>query len=641
MLEGFEDEWNQAGNLRSATYTNLDHGDYVFRVRASNNSSVWNKDGIELKITIQRPWYRTYWAYAFYGLVILLIVLTYRRFILIRSHLKHELVLQGVEKDKIDQLGKMKSRFFTNISHEFRTPLTLILGPLDSLVSDINLKERTQEKLSIIQKNARRMLRLINQLLDISEMEADHLKLMVHKGDVVGFVRELASLFHWVAGQRRINYNITTGTEYFEGYFDNDKVEKITYNLLANAFKYTPDGGTINLSMEIIEKEADEGQQLQIVIKDSGVGISQEDQKKIFEHFYRSDRVAFSGKSGSGIGLALVRGLVRVYRGEISLDSQSGSGTRFTITLPLGREAFQDDEIGERKADEIPLTVDIYDLEHGTDERKESRAEDRKHKGKILLVEDNAEMRKHIADLLRESYQILEAENGMRALAICSDHSPDLILSDVRMPEMDGLELCRRIKSDQNLSHIPVLLLTAKARDEDRLEGVHEGADAFITKPFENELLRATIRNLLESRLKMKEKYSRSVVVEPTEISITSVDEKFLKKAISIVEENIANPDYSVDTFSKDIGMSRSNLHRKFVGLTGHSPSGFIRTLRMKRAALLLTKGQLTVSEILFEVGIKSRSYFTKSFKEQFGCSPTDFVRNSKENTENKTDLAI
>ena len=639
MLEGFEEEWNQAGDLRSATYTNLDPGDYVFRVRASNNSSVWNEEGVELKITIMSPWYRTYWAYALYGLVILLIVLTYRRFILIRSHLKHELVLQSVEKDKIDQLGKMKSRFFTNISHEFRTPLTLILGPLDSLVSDINLKEKTKEKLAIIQKNARRMLRLINQLLDISEMEADHLKLIVRKGDVVSYVREIASLFHWLAVQRKINYKITATTENFEGYFDSDKIEKIIYNLLANAFKYTPDEGTISLNIDIIEDKTGEGQQLQILIKDSGVGISKEDKEKIFEHFYRSDRVAFSGKSGSGIGLALVRGLVGVYRGTVSLDSEPGSGTQFTIRLPLDREAFSREEIDEKKLDEIPLTVDIYDLEHGTEEPAEASAEGRKHKPQILIVEDNAEMRKHIADLLRETNQILEAENGIRALALCNDHSPDLIISDVRMPEMDGLELCRKIKSEQSFSHIPVLLLTAKARNEDRLEGVHEGADAYITKPFDNELLRATVRNLMESRQKMKEKYSRSVVVEPTEISITSVDEKLLKKAIRIVEENIANPDYSVDAFSKDIGMSRSHLHRKFVGLTGHSPSGFIRTLRMKRAALLLTKGQLTVSEILFEVGIKSRSYFTKSFKEQFGCSPTDFVAKNKENTDDRINL--
>lgn len=639
MLEGFEEDWNNVGNQHSATYTNLDPGEYILHVNASNNSGIWNNEGVQLRIIIDPPWYRTVWAYGLYSLIILFIILTYRRFVLIRSQLKHELVLQSVEKDKIDQLAKMKTRFFTNISHEFRTPLTLILGPLDSLVSDINLRPAIKQKLSIIQKNARRMLRLINQLLDISEIEADHLKLKVRRGDIMDYLREIASLFRWVAAQRNIDFVINTGSGQPDAWFDSDKIEKISYNLLANAFKYTPEGGTVHIEAAIEpNSELQDQEVLKLVVKDSGIGISKKDQAKIFEHFYRSERMAFSGKSGSGIGLALVQGLVGVYRGKINLESEPEEGTKFTILLPVSRDAFHADEIIEADTGEMPLTLDIYDMEHTTEPAlpESHPAANGQREGIILVVEDNEDMRKHICSILDDLYQVLEAPDGRAALEICHEQVLDLVISDVRMPEMDGLELCRTLKYDQKTSHLPILMLTAKARNEDRLEGVQTGADAYITKPFSNKLLRATVNNLLESRKKLKEKYSRSVLVEPTEISITSVDEKFLRKAIEIVEKNIANPDYSVDTFSKDIGMSRSHLHRKFVGLTGHSPSGFIRTLRMKRAALLLTKGQLTVSEILFEVGIKSRSYFTKSFKEQFGLSPTDFVSKSRERGENK-----
>jgi signal transduction histidine kinase/ligand-binding sensor domain-containing protein/AraC-like DNA-binding protein len=643
ILEGFEEEWNDAGNRRSATYTNLDPGEYVFKVIASNNSLVWNTEGVELKIKILPPWYRTFWAYSLYTLFILFIVLIYRRFILIRSHLKHEISMERVEKEKLDQLNKMKSRFFTNISHEFRTPLTLILGPLDSLVSDISQKPRIIQKLAIIQKNARRMLRLINQLLDISEIEADHLKLKVREGDIVGFIKEIASLFRWLAAQRNISYTITANHKNFNGYFDSDKIEKMTYNLLANAFKYTPDSGNIEVDIEIINPDSTgKDTRVRLSVKDSGVGIRKEDQEKIFEHFYRSERVALSGKTGSGIGLALVRGLIGVYRGEITVESEPGSGSRFTIVLPVSKEAFREGEIDDSENTEMPLTVDIIDLEHGLIDQDaehgqaDAAADSGEKKEIILVVEDNEDMRRHITGILSNKYQVIEAEDGKQAFAQCEKFIPDLVISDIRMPGMDGIELCHRLKSDQTTSHIPLILLTAKATPEDRLEGILTGADSYITKPFENKLLMATVKNLLSVRQKLKEKYSRSLVIEPTEISITSVDEKFLRKAIAIVEKNIANADYSVDTFSKDIGMSRSHLHRKFVGLTGHSPSGFIRTLRMKRAAQLLTKGQLTVSEILFEVGIKSRSYFTKSFKEQFGYSPTDFVSRSKENSENK-----
>jgi signal transduction histidine kinase/CheY-like chemotaxis protein/AraC-like DNA-binding protein len=583
------------------------------------------------------PWYRTFWAYAGYFTIILLLILIFRHLIVIRTQLKHELLLQLVEKDKLDQVNKMKTRFFTNISHEFRTPLTLIIGPLESLLSDINLKPAINRQLNSIQKNARRLLRLINQLLDISEIEADHLKLKVRKGDVVVFIKEIASLFRWLAGQKKIDYTIISNVNNFIGYFDSDKIEKICYNLIANAFKFTAPEGRVTFNIEVIgQANTKYSGYIKIQINDSGIGINEADKEKIFEHFYRTEKSETLSKDGSGIGLALVRGLVNVYRGEIDLKSIEGKGTEFTLYLPVDKTLFKSAEINELPIGEIPPTIDIYDLEQGfteagfTDNKRELLKDADESSPLILLVEDHQELRIHMAEQFSVSYRILEAANGKEALTQSLEYIPDLIISDIRMPVMDGIELCSQLKKDEKTSHIPIILLTAKVSDEDRLKGLNTGADAYITKPFESKVLIATVKNLIESRRKLKEKYSRSLLIEPDGITITSVDEKFLKRAIAIVEKNISNPDYSVETYSKDIGMSRSHLHRKFVGLTGHSPSAFIRTLRMKRAAQLLTKGQLTVSEILFEVGIKSRSYFTKSFKEQFGDSPTDFAMKNK-----------
>jgi DNA-binding response OmpR family regulator/anti-sigma regulatory factor (Ser/Thr protein kinase) len=536
----------------------------------------------------------------------------------------------------------MKTRFFTNISHEFRTPLTLILSPLESLLSDSGLSWKMSEHIKGIQKNARRLLRLINQLLDISAIESDHLKLKVSKGDVAGHVREIASLFRWPANQRNIAYDFQTDAAEYTCFFDGDKIEKICYNLISNAFKYTPNGGSIHIQLTTSDADFDSNYKgfMRIIVKDSGFGIKKEEQEKIFDPFYRSEFTENFQKGGSGIGLGLVRGLVNAYHGQVNIRSEEGEGTEFTVYLPVKKTFFREHEIDPTIRKDTQITFDIYDLEHTLPEGTDRDFDDqggKEHvdsKPYLLIVEDNQELRTHLADHFQTDYCVAEASNGEKALEFVGDNIPDLIISDIRMPEMDGIDFCKKLKSAEKTSHIPIILLTAKAGEQDRYEGLSIGADAYITKPFEVKILDATVKNLIDQRKQLKDKYSKSIMVEPTEISITSLDEKFLKKAIAIVEENIANPEYSVDTFSKDIGMSRSHLHRKFVGLTGHSPSGFIRTLRMKRSAQLLTKGQLTVSEILYKVGIKSRSYFTKSFKDQFGFSPTEFV--AKHKTDNK-----
>ena len=639
LLKGFEQKWNNIGSRRSATYTNLDPGDYTLRVIASNNSEEWNNKGISLRIRILPPWYRTYWAYGIYFIFISAVILLFRKFIVVRIQLQQQIELQHMEKERLDQLNRMKTRFFTNISHEFRTPLTLIISPIESLISDLNIKPLLKQQLVMIQKNARRLLRLINQLMDISQIEADHLKLKVRRGDIVIFIREIVLLFKWLASQRNIEYIFDSEYECFSGYFDGDKMEKICYNLLSNAFKFTPAEGKIEVRLSFIDPSADDqfAGHFRIVVKDNGSGIPEADQGRIFEHFFRSSRKQEVTAIGSGVGLALVKGLVNVYGGDIHINSSENSGTEFIIHIPYERRFFKEEQIDDTLLAETPVTLDIVDVEHSMDHKslvtEESERENTVEAPMVLIIEDNNELRTHLSEQFSTYYNVLEAFNGKEGLEKAINLSPDLIISDIRMPVMDGIELCRQIKNNENTSHIPVVLLTAKTSVDDRFEGLSIGADAYITKPFDVKILLATVKNLIDTRRQLREKYKKNLVIEASEIPITSVDEKFIKKAISIVEKYIADADFSVDTFSKEIGMSRSHLHRKFVSLTGHSPSGFIRTIRMKRAAQLLTKGQLTVSEILFEVGIKSRSYFTKSFKEQFGVLPTEFASENGQRT--------
>jgi signal transduction histidine kinase/ligand-binding sensor domain-containing protein/CheY-like chemotaxis protein len=637
MLEGFEKTWNNVGSNRTATYTNLDPGEYIFKVKACNNSGIWNDPGVSLRITILPPWYRTIWAYLLYMMIIAGIVLLYRRLVIQRTQLQHQLELKNLEKEKLNQISQIKTRFFTNISHEFRTPLSLIISPVENLLSDISLKSKELEQLSIIQKNSRRLLRLINQLMDISKIESDHLKLKVEKADIVQYIGEIISLFRYLATQNKIDFTFKTNRESFICFFDTDKIEKICYNLIANAFKYTPQKGKVSVILEILNEpgEKEFNGHICIRVKDNGIGISKEDQDKIFEQFYRADS-NHNNILGSGIGLSLVQGLINVYRGKIKVVSEPEKGSEFIIYLPFEEKYFNSAEIS--RSDEKPRTVtmDIYDLEQYVEKKDEllqpaGVIDNDEDKTVILIVEDNDELRAHLTDKFSSLYQVYSASNGSEALSMVHTHFPEIIISDIKMPVMDGLELCKRLKSDESTSHIPVILLTAKAGNEDRYEGASVGADAYITKPFDTKVLIATVKNLIETRRQLREKYKRSLVIGPSDIEIASVDEKFIVKAIAVVEKFISDPDFSVDIFSREVGMSRSHLHRKLVGLTGFSPSGFIRTIRMKRAAKLLTKGKLTVSEILFEVGIKSRSYFTKSFKEQFGVVPTEYADNFEE----------
>lgn len=643
-LEGFDKNWNEVGNQRTANYTNINPGSYIFKVRASNNDGAWNNKGIHIAITILPPWYRTNLAYIFYILFIGSLVFAFRRMILMRLKLQHEIEIKQMEKDKLDELHQVKTRFFTNISHEFRTPLTLIITPVEKMMHNTGFSTEINNQLQVILKNAKRMLRLINQFLDLSKIEAGYLKLSVHEGDLARFIQTISDIFRYQAKQRQIHYSFEMNRESIICWFDSDKIEKILYNLLSNAIKFTPEGNKVVLQVKFSDKhtvsEAFPGY-FEIWVRDTGTGIKDTEKDKVFSRFHQSHNKTNKSYSGTGIGLSLVHGLVDKYKGYIDFESEYGKGSTFYVRLPMARKMFSEDSIINKNEEEYFSVLNNSHLINKlnkpsglTDDTKQVKNSN----NTILIVEDNIELINYITDQLKEKYNILTAFNGDEGISIARKQLPDIIISDIMMPETDGIELCKTLKTDTKTSHIPIILLTAKAADENQVEGLETGADAYLTKPFSFDILEARINNLLLSRRKLRELFIQKVNLEPKDITITSVDAKFLKNAMDLVEKNMANTEFSTDLMSSGMNMSRASLHRKLVALTGLPPSSFIRTLRIKRAATLLIKGQKTVSEVLYEVGIKSRSYFTKSFKEVYGYSPKEYVEREKNNSLSSTE---
>lgn len=646
-LEGFDPEesgWNEVGNQRIANYTNLNPGEYLFKVKASNNDGIWNEEGIQIAITILSPWYRTKLAYFIYILFIGSLVYTFRRMILMRMKLHHEIEIKQMEKEKLDEVHQVKTSFFTNISHEFRTPLTLIITPVEKMLFNNEFSLEINKQLQVILKNSKRMLRLINQFMDISKIEAGYLKLSVHEGDLAKFIQAISDIFSYQAKQKKVLYSFEMSHDSIIGWFDSDKIEKILYNLLSNAIKFTPPGNHVSLHVKFNDKN-DTSKPFpgffEIWVKDTGQGIKDDEKNMVFKRFHQSHERTQKTSPGTGIGLSLVHGLVDKYGGVIDFESEYGKGSTFYIRLPMVRKFFQEDSIINKSEEEYFSVLQNNHLISDANSNQisgENNIDLIREKPELLIIEDNIELLNYISDQLGEKYKILTAFNGKEGISIAKKQQPDIIISDIMMPETDGIELCEILKSDTKTSHIPIILLTAKAAKEDQVDGLKTGADAYITKPFSFDILEARINNLLLSRKKLKEIFIQKVNLEPKDITITSVDAKFLKDAMDLVEKNMANTEFSTDLMSSGMHMSRASLHRKLVALTDLPPSSFIRTLRIKRAANLLLKGQKTVSEVLYEVGIKSRSYFTKSFKEIYGYSPKEYVEKEKQNMIDQSD---
>ena len=625
IMEGFDRDWTYTdANRRFVTYTNLDPGVYTFRVKGSNNDGVWNEKGTALKIIITPPWWATWWAYTLYGLFAVVLFSTSTRFYLNRQRLRHQLELELEHSEKLEEVNQMKSRFFANISHEFRTPLTLILGPTESIIKDTS-KEEIKKKAGTIKRNANRLLNLINQLLDLSKLEAGKLKLKASCGNIVSFVKGIAMSFESVGERRDILLKMKTTNNEIEVYFDKEKMEKILTNLFSNAFKFTPEGGKITV---VINERDDKF--VEIKVKDTGIGIPEKELPKLFDRFYQVDSSHTREREGTGIGLALTKELVELHRGSIKVESKEGKWTEVTVTLPLGKEHLLPDEIVEadESPDEKKILVEEEDTLTSLQLEKPLPEDFDKDKTIILVVEDNADVREFIKESLEGEYQVEEAVNGEQGVRKAESIIPDLIVSDIMMPKMDGYDLTKKLKNDEKTSHIPIILLTAKTEQESKLEGLATGADDYLVKPFDTEELLIRIKNIINTRRKLHKKFSKGEYILPRgeEKKLRSIDEHFMNKVIEVIEQHISEEEFSIEEFGNEVGMSRSQLHRKLKALSGKSASRYIRSVRLTRAKTMIIDQKGNISEIAYSVGFSSPAYFTKCFKDEYGYPPSDLV---------------
>lgn len=630
FLEGFDKEWNYSGNQRTATYTNLDPGNYVFRVKGSNNDGVWNEKGVSIRIKIVPPWWKAPWAFPLYILFIGLLLYSAWRFQLNRARMKHELALEHLHAEKLEEVNRMKSRFFTNITHEFRTPLTLIIGHAKEMFNN-EVLDHAKGQFQMILRNSQKLYQLINQLLDLSKLEAGYMPLRARKLNIVALLRDLVMLFVPLAERKEITLKFSLpddsdGTDCIEVYVDQDKLEKIVSNLLSNAIKFTPESGRINMSV----RKTNNGF-VEIAVRDNGPGIPEKYLDRVFERFYQVDDSNTRGHEGTGIGLALTKELVELHHGTVAVET-SGTGTIFAVRLPLDESQFAKDEIileasADEPADSAVISwYDYLDDNHNGEQPESSKAS--KKAPLILIVEDNADLRRYLRHNLNHEYCVIEAKDGREGIDKAIATIPDLIVSDVMMPLIDGFELCATIKKDERTCHIPVILLTARSTGESKIEGLETGADDYIIKPFEMKELLARMRNLIEQRRRLRQRFNHQNGLKPEEIAATPLDERLLKKALAIIEENMSDPDFGVAKFVNKIGMSRVQLHRKIHSLTGQSTSEFIRVVRLNRAAQLLKQQHDTITQIAFLVGFNSSSYFSRAFYKHFGVSPSDYVEN-------------
>ncbi|WP_010181494.1 hybrid sensor histidine kinase/response regulator transcription factor [Aquimarina agarilytica] len=653
-LEGFDQDWiNTNAKKRYATYTNIPYGNYVFKLKASNNDGLWSPKIKTLAIEITPPYWKTPFAYFVYGLIGLGLLIAFRRNTIERAEEKHQLQVNEMEKEKSEELQQMKLEFFTNISHEFRTPLTLIKGPLDYLEkneAELNSEDRMKQY-NLMNKNANYLLRLVNQLLDFRRLDREKLKLHFSKLNIVEFIEETTGPFLFMANKKKIDFNVIAPEKDIELPFDPDALEKIMNNLLFNAFKFTPEGNSISVEIhkganfenpQIFNKTLDLSGYIVVQIKDTGKGIPPEKVTHIFERYYVERK---KNVQGAGIGLSFTKSLVELHEGFINVQSELGKGTTFSVLFPLElasysaakMEALEQELQGDVMPNVLPdsntLTGELK-AEFG---KTNADAEKQSKLPKLLLIEDNEDIRTFVKQGLEKTYDIYEAADGKEGLEMAEKELPSLIVSDIMMPNIDGLEMSRQLRLDQKTSHIPIILLTAKSSTDTEREALALGIEDFVRKPFDLDVLVLKINNIISKRESLRQKYKTTVSLEPSEITVTSVDEKFMKRAMGIVEDHMMDTEFSVETLVAEMGMSRSNLYLKLKEITGLSSSEFIRSVRLKRAVQLIKKSDMSVKEIMYMTGFNTASYFSKCFKKQYGMVPSEYVKTyKKEREENK-----
>lgn len=656
-LEGYEADWTPWSSETRKDYTNLEPGLNVFRVQAKNVYGDTAGEAV-FRFRVLAPWYRTWWAYTIYilcGVMLMWGVVKWRSAQLIREKQRLEgTVAQrtgeiNAKNKQLEEMAAVKSRFFANISHEFRTPLTLILGPLDQMLEETE-EPRRRKKFTLMRRNAQRLLNLINQLLELSKLDSGTVTLNASPRDMVSFLKGLTASFELLTTRRDQQLAFRAPGEEVMVYFDMSRMEEVIGNLLFNAVKFTPAGGEITVALSrhapSVEEPRFPSGWIVIEVDDTGPGIPPDRVEQIFQRFYYSESTFEKEQKGAGIGLALAREWVELHGGDINAAARNGNGSRFTVRLPLGKEHLEPHEIADPGTDgngyvqRSPTASDtgMPEEENGPENDggvSEPFAGDREI---ILVAEDSPDVREYIREALEPAagesagtpgYKVIEAENGKEGIEKAFQAIPDLIVCDVMMPETDGIQLCRTLKRDRRTSHIPIILLTAKASEDSLLEGYETGADDYITKPFSIRVLHARIRNLIELRRGLQQDHRREMRMQPVKVEVSDVDRDFFKDLHAVIEENLEDPEFNVDQLAAKLYMGRTTVYRKITALCGETPTDYIRSYRLKRAARLLEEGNASVTEIAFEVGFNSRTYFSKCFKETFHCLPSDYRKSN------------
>ncbi|MDB5010349.1 MAG: ATP-binding region ATPase domain protein [Mucilaginibacter sp.] len=622
-LDGFTDnEWHYVRNVNTATYTNLNPGTYYFKIKAANNDGIWNEQPRVLKIIVLPPWWKTYYAFAGYLALIVFLLYLFNTYTKKTERLKSELKYESMSHAKDQDLAQKQLSFFVNISHEIKTPLTMIMAPLENMIRINNDNDKIQNQLKLMQRNGERLIRLINQLLDKKKLEAGQMHLQAAEGDIVIFINEILLAFDGLAKLKNITLKMDTGQQSLNVWFDSDKLEKVLYNLLSNAIKFTHDYGEITLS---ILKDVDN---VLISIEDNGCGIKPANIDKIFNQFYHyANNIKIDG---TGLGLAFSKELIELHHGSLFVESypettDKAGHTCFTIKLPVGKNHLKETEI----------VNNVKDAEYSSDFDQTGKAQLQLKKAEILkkedrsslsllIIEDNEDVLNFIKDGFTDDFEVYTASNGLDGWNLAKEINPDIIISDVMMPGLNGIELCGKLKADINTSHIPVILLTARSELMFKIEGLEIGADDYITKPFNFTMVEAKVWNLIGNRQKLRERYQKEIKLDPQNITISNLDEVFLSKVLNYIEQHITDPGLSVEQLSQEVAMSKSALYKKIKSLTNQTGIEFIRTIRLKRAAQLLAQGQFSVNEVAYMVGFMDVDYFRKCFKDRFKYTPKE-----------------
>lgn len=637
ILEGFDKEWNNVGSRRSAFYTNIPPGTYTFKVKGANNDGVWNDTPTTLEIEVlPAPW-RTWWAYMIYAIIIGTVCYMFWRHYDERRRLHSHIKLRKIESDIHERYYQERNNLFTNFSHELRTPLTLIKAPLEDLTHKQELGEETQSVLSLMMRNVKRMIELVNNLMDLQKNESGSLRLHLSDWDFIKLSHESVMSFRDLAMYRNVTLRHKAGTEQLPLCFDRGLMEKVFFNLLSNAFKHTPEDGTVEVTVSVRSASAMSGfapaavkysnreglEYVCVAVANTGSHIKADELEEIFKPFYQATDNKKAG-GGSGIGLSLSKAIISLHHGALWAENTE-EGVLFKFMIPNDKDVFANDNvIMEKPQEDVSVNFNV-----ATPEETESGTG--RHGATVLVVEDNRDLNKYICSCLSDKYNVVSAYNGEDGLAKAVNSLPDVVITDVMMPKMNGMELCEKLKTNVNTSHIPVIILTAKTAQEDVREGLATGADDYITKPFDSVILRTRVKNLILNRERLKKRYSKELSLETLGMDLTPLDEKFMQKLYAMMKENLSNSDMDLEAFCSNLGMSKSNCYRKIKHFTGMSPNEFIRKFRLDMAAKMLVETDKSITEIYMAVGFSSPAYFSNCFRAQFGSSPSAYKNSHKQ----------